>query len=131
MAKANELNKYTKDEIIYGISQLAWCNDDYIARIIRAIEQKRDAELFEKQTSISDDFRNALTEYVKWKNEMVAKYGDGKSVSLKDIPLAEIEVGAKLESKCHELKAKSDKIDKQINKSIDDLMRKCKRQDND
>lgn len=108
----NELKKYTKEDIIESLAY-RWDAGLIIPEIIQRCETRVFDRLVKAREKAQTDYDKKLSCYLKWRNEMCHKYGDGQTVKLADIPQKEISYGAKLEREI---------------KKIDEICEKCNKQ---
>lgn len=96
-AKINELSRYKKEDLLDALDHCCDCN--IISAMHLYLHNKKINETFDETTKAMDDYTGALHDYLSWKDEMIHKYGDGKSVQLSAIPLEDKLHGAELQSK--------------------------------
>lgn len=101
MAKAKELERFSKQEIIEALARKfdrleEKSFDSTISNIIFDINCQRQKNILEEQIKLNDKIDAALTELVNWKKYVVEKYGKNGKVNLLDLPREEIEKGVKV-----------------------------------
>lgn len=100
MSALSKLSELTKQELLDAIKELQRDNPRYQTLIINILAEHdaaRHRKLFETSQKTSKKMIESLKAWAAFKNEMVTKYGDGKSVNIPDIPKSEIDSGAQLE----------------------------------
>lgn len=115
----NKLDKFSKSQIIDVIIKKHpyQCN---VERLIEDLEYLHDNELIKKHSDSIDEERKATHEYIKWQDEMIAKYGSNRKVRLVDIPNDELLRGADLESKMKAARKK----ERKLNEKVHDILRR-------
>lgn len=96
MTNADNLKRFTKEELLYGIGYA--CRDTDVRIIASAIERKRMQDDAEKERRLLQESNEAMTAYCDYMHNLSVKYGDGKSLNLAKVPLPEIERAAELET---------------------------------
>ena len=96
MTNADNLKRFTKEELLYGIGYA--CGDNTVHIIAGAIERKRMQDDAEKERRLLQESSDAMTAYCDYMHNLSVKYGDGKSLNLAKVPLPEIERAAELET---------------------------------
>lgn len=96
-AKINELSRYKKEDLLDAVSNC--CTEFVISKMLSYLKIKKVNETFDNKTKAMEDYNAALRDYIAWKDEVIHKYGDGKSVQLSAIPLEDKLHGAELQSK--------------------------------
>lgn len=112
-----EIAKYSKEEIIEALGRQViplvvldnLLGDLEHLRIRKAIDEHKKA--FEAEQA-------AFDAYMAWRKEKVAKYGDGKIVTLSNIPRAEITRGAALEKAWNAAREKERKTNAKVEKLL-------------
>ena len=95
-----KLERFSKAEIIEAIRSISALNPKAITiekLIINNVERKRQEKDFATAKEARETAIERMSEYCEWKQKMIEKYGNGKSVQLRAIPLEEIRHGAKIE----------------------------------
>lgn len=114
---ARKLHKFSKEQIIKAISE-SWDAQFFLEGIIRNLEYAAQKDLLERHSSAIDAERQAAEACMNWRSEMCGKYGNGGTCKLSDIPEAEIQKGARLESEWKKAQEKERALDKQVNKML-------------
>lgn len=96
MTNADNLKRFTKEELLYGIGYA--CGDNTVRIIAGAIERKRICDDMEKERRLLQESSEAMTAYCDFMHNLSVKYGDGKTLNLSKVPLSEIEQAAELET---------------------------------
>lgn len=118
--KAVELSKYTKEEIISALGrQFDWesehVHDGTLDRINLYIRQQRDEKLLDKQKKTTEEWSDALSDYLTWYKNMMDKYGvDGVINATED----ELARGIELETKKNLLFDVMKRIDNKVDKMM-------------
>lgn len=124
--KANELNKFTKEEIIWALGKrFDWLEsrgDNTISIIINEIELKRSQEQHEKQQQIMSQERMAMNKYFEFGIQMQKKYGT-KEVKFVDLTHEEIDTLIKLKQNWDDLREKDARIEAKIQRDIKKLLK--------
>lgn len=107
------LRKFSKNEIIDDVVRYGWGN--VVEDMLFRLETKAIKELRDIQTKAFDDTKSAFSAYEKWQQDMVNTYGDGKSVKMMNIPISELEKGAKLEKSMKKALDNENRITKKLN----------------
>lgn len=110
-----KLRKCPKEDIIDCLVR-HWEAEHIIQDILYTCEKKAIDKLYKGDRKAWDTYCEALKRYLKWKQEMCNRYGDGKAVKLTDIPQKEIERGARLEREVIKARETCDKYAGQIAK---------------
>lgn len=116
MAKAIELKKYTKDEIIWALGQKHdfyenRFGDTEISGLIADIELKRAQDALEKENKLMAEANEARNLYFNFLDRMRKKYGDETgSHNLLKLSKEELEEGCQLEEKWTKLRDKELKM---------------------
>lgn len=128
MAKASELNKFTKEEIIWALGRrFDWLDvracDDTIKRLILEIEQKRNQERHEKQMQIMSQENQAMNKYFEFCKQMQEKYGNENGFLLGDLSMQELDKLASLKSKWDDLRKQDAKVEAEVQREIKKLLK--------
>lgn len=115
-----DFSKYTKEEIVKGLELL--CGNYYLyGNLLRnlqaAIEMEHRNNIHIKASEAMNKSVSAMNALQEWKKQMIAMYGDGKTVKLAAIPYNEIQRGAELETAFKE----AEEARKKASKAEDDL----------
>lgn len=117
-----KLRKCPKEVIIDCLVR-HWEAKHIIQEIIYNSDEKAKDKLHEEDKKAWETYNEALKRYLKWKQEMCNRYGDGKTVKLADVPQKEIERGAKLERDFAKAAKICDKCTEQIINFSKDIIR--------
>lgn len=79
------LNQFTKDQIINAVVK-TYPYRNIVERLISNLEYLEKDQLIKKHSDAIDEENKATQEYIKWRNEMIEKYGIDGKVRLIDIP---------------------------------------------
>ena len=112
-----KLAKYSKEDIIEAIGK-QYQADFIISGIINDLEHRASQKVLDDHGKALDALIAAREAFSKWRNEMCARYGDGKSVKLADIPPEEISKGATLEKALKEATETEQRLDKKVNRML-------------
>ncbi len=128
MAKAKELERFSKQEIIEALARkfdrLEEKNfDSTISNIIFDINCQRQKNILEEQIRLNDKVDAALTELVNWKKHIVEKYGKNGKVNLLNLPREEIEKGVKFEKNYETLYQQEKQLEQKLQECLRGL--KC------
>ena len=113
-----KLKTYSKDDIIEALGH-CYNSDFIISSILNELESKGIQKLINSHDKAYDNLLIAIEAYFKWQNDMCVKYGDGKTVKLKDIPLQEISRGAVLEKALKSAAEKEKNLNSKLNKMLE------------
>lgn len=109
----NELNKFTKSQIIDAIVR-TFPYRGVSERLIANLEHSYTEELISKHSYAIEEESEATKEYIKWRGDMIDKYGDNGEVRLCDMPMKEIMKGTELQNKMESARAKERKLNKMV-----------------
>ena len=112
-----KLSKYSKEEIIQAIGQ-QWDGEYFIKGVLVDLEEKARDKVFKDHDKALKNLIAAREAYIKWKNEICAKHGDGKTVKLSAIPQEEIIHGANLEKALIEATETEQRLSNKIDKLL-------------
>ena len=112
-----EISKYSKEEIIEALGR------QYIPLVVLDsllgdLEYRRRIKAIEEHKKAFEAEQAAFDAYMAWRKEIVAKYGDGKSVTISKIPRAEITRGADLEKAWNAAREKERKTNAKVEKLL-------------
>ena len=108
-----ELSSYSKTEIIEALENCF--NSAYIAEdMLGYLKIQRENDLLARHEKAIDKENAARTSFLNWRVEMCKKYGDGKTVKLRDIPPEDMSMGAKLEKELCEATVTEHRLGKQV-----------------
>lgn len=109
-----KLSKFSKEQIIEGIIK-TYLYRNIAERLISNLEYMEKAQILNRHKDAIDQESIATKLYIKWRGDMIEKYGTDGKVMLKDIPPQELKIGAELERSMRAAREKerrlSDKID--------------------
>jgi len=115
-----ELGKYSKEDIIECLCEFAIYFNSYpLNTMFNRLKSQKFLNKLETQQKeydkASEDFDDALKKFNEWKEKVAEKYGKDGQVRFMDIPLEEIQIGAKLEEEFNEKRSiYFDILDKEI-----------------
>ena len=112
-----KLAKYSKEDIIEALGK-QYQADFIISGIINDLEHRASQKALDDHGKALDVLIAAREAFSKWRNKMCARYGDGKSVKLADIPPEEISKGAALEKALKEATETEQRLDKKVNRML-------------
>lgn len=112
-----EISKYSKEEIIEALAR------QYIPLValdglLGDLEYRRRIKAIEERKKATEKERAAFDAYMAWRKEMVAKYGDGKAVTISKIPFEELARGANLEKAWNTAREKERKASAKVDKLL-------------
>ncbi|BDZ79141.1 hypothetical protein [Claveliimonas bilis] len=110
------LNSFTKAQIINAIVK-TYPYKSMVERLISNLEYLERDEVLQKHNDAIEEESKATKEYIKWRGDMIQKYGTDGKVRLIDIPSYELDRGADLESR---MKASREK-ERRISEKVDSL----------
>lgn len=116
--KANELSKYSKEEIINALDEFYDGLENARHKIARICEIQRMNYLFEESKKSIDKSEVASNKYSEWLKNMVKQYGSDGKVKLCDIPNDELQIGAQLGENYKTIEAEYSSIQKKIDLSL-------------
>lgn len=109
----NDLNKFTKSQIINAIVR-TFPYRGISERLIANLEHSYTEELISKHSYAIEEESEATKEYIKWRGDMVDKYGDNGQVWVCDIPMGELMKGVELENRMESAREKERKLNKMV-----------------
>lgn len=112
-----ELAKYSKEEIIEAIGRSYLPTWD-IDTLLIDLNYIRQTKAIDEHQKAAADASAALTAYIEWQKEVVTKYGDGKTVYLKQLPASEIKRGTELEKAYDAANKKEKRLDNKVKKLL-------------
>lgn len=112
-----KLEKYSKDQIIEALAN-QFNADYYIRGLLNHLEAQEGDRLLKEHSAAIDAEISARHAYIQWKNEICARYGDGKSVKISDIPPEELSKGAALERTLKTATEAERKLDKKVSQML-------------
>lgn len=110
------LNSFTKAQIINAIVK-TYPYRGIAERLISNLEYLEKDEVLQKHRDAIEEESRSTQEYIKWRGDMIQKYGTDGKVRLIDIPNDELIKGADLESR---MKASREK-ERRLSEKVDSL----------
>lgn len=111
------LKEFSKAQIINAIIK-TYPYRNIVERLISNLEYLEKDEIIKKHSDAIDEESMATHQYLKWRDEMIQKYGTGGKVRLIDIPDNELVKGADLESKMKVAREKERRLNEKVNDII-------------
>lgn len=110
-----ELAKYSKEDILEALGRSCFVDVDAMLIDLEYIQRTRAID--EHQKAIADESA-ALTAYLEWNREVIAKYGDGETVRFDQLPESEVQRGIKLERIWRSARKKEKRLDDRVRKLL-------------
>ena len=112
-----EISKYSKEEIIEALKR-HYIPDWVFADLLSSLEFVRRAKAIDESKKAAEKEHATFDAYMAWRKEMVAKYGDGKAVTISKIPFEEIARGTNLEKAWNTAREKERKASAKVDKLL-------------
>lgn len=112
-----KLKAYTKDDIIEALGR-CYQSDYIVSQILGELEERKAQNALKEHEKAIDTLNSARTAYTSWRTEMCAKYGDGKTVKIANIPPDEITRGVFLEKALNTATERECKISREVDKIL-------------
>lgn len=111
------LKAYTKDDIIEALGR-CYQSDYIVSQILGELEERKAQNALKEHEKAIDTLNSARMAYMSWRTDMCAKYGDGKTVKIANIPPDEISRGAFLEKALNTATERERKVSKEVDKIL-------------
>ena len=112
-----EISKYSKEEIVEALKR-HYIPDWVFADLLSGLEFVRRTKAIDEHNKTVQEESAAFEAYMAWRKEIVAKYGDGKAVTISKIPREEITRGANLEKAWNDAREKEQKASAKVDKLL-------------
>lgn len=108
------LNSFSKAQIINAIVKTYWYKGS-VERLISNLEYIEKDEILKKHKEVIKEESEITKQYIKWRGDMIEKYGTEGTLKWIDIPHDELMKGANLESRMKAIREKESRISGKIN----------------
>lgn len=112
-----EISKYSKEEIIEALKR-HYIPEFVLADLLSGLEFVRRTKAIDESKKAAEKEHATFDAYMAWRKEMVAKYGDGKAVTISKIPFEEIARGTNLEKAWNTAREKERKASAKVDKLL-------------
>jgi hypothetical protein len=113
----SKLSKYSKADIIDAV-----CNEfmaDHIVHdMLIFLGSRTNTRLIDESIKAHEESYKAADAYIAWQDDMIKRYGNGKSVKSSDIPQKEQLKGAKLGDAWKKAMKKSDEAERRVSRNL-------------
>lgn len=112
-----KLKAYSKGDIIEALGD-CYQSDCIVSAILGELEERKVQNALKEHEKAIDTLNSARMAYMSWRTDMCAKYGDGKTVKIANIPPDEISRGAFLEKALNTATERERKVSKEVDKIL-------------
>lgn len=112
-----EISKYSKKEIIEALGR-QYIPPVALDNLLGDLEYRRTIKAIDESKKATEKEHAAFDAYMAWRKEMVAKYGDGKAVTISKIPFEELARGTNLEKAWNAAREKEQKASAKVDKLL-------------